>query len=65
MTTTKIDAVAMVRAIRDAHYELLKNKTHAERIAFYRAKAEHLHAQMSFASKSAEPPSKKPSHTAD
>jgi len=58
MTTTKIDTVAMVRAIRNAHYELLKNTTHAERIAFYRAKAEHLHATAAAPKKTAEPPFK-------
>ena len=32
------DAVAMVRKIRDAHYEQTKDITEAERLAFYREK---------------------------
>ncbi len=34
----EIDAVAMVRRIRDAHYEALKGATREERIAFYNGK---------------------------
>ena len=36
----QIDAVKMVRQIRDAQYEIVKNKTEAERIAYYQEKAE-------------------------
>lgn len=36
----EIDAVAMTRAIRDAHHEALKNATPEERLRFYREKAE-------------------------
>ena len=32
------DAVAMVRKIRDAHYEQTKDMTEEERLAFYREK---------------------------
>lgn len=46
MMTTPIDTIAMVRAIRDAHYEQLKNTTPEERIAFYRERARHLHANL-------------------
>lgn len=35
---TKIDAVAMVRRIRDAHHEALKDATREERIAFFNDK---------------------------
>ena len=37
-----IDAVAMTRAIRDAHYEALKDATPEERLRFYREKARRL-----------------------
>lgn len=35
----EIDAVRLVRRIRDAHYEELKGATREERIAFYNGKA--------------------------
>jgi hypothetical protein len=38
----EIDAVAMTRAIRDAHHEALKNATPEERLRFYREKAKRL-----------------------
>lgn len=34
----------MIRRIRDAHYEQLKNTTPEERIRFYREKARRVHA---------------------
>ena len=43
---TKINAVELVRQIRDAHYESVKNKTHEERLAFYQAKAQELHRKV-------------------
>ena len=46
ITKLQIDAVAMVRAIRDTHYELLKDKTPEERIAFYREKAQQFHPNL-------------------
>ena len=36
----QIKAVEMVRRIRDRHYELLKDATPEERIAFYRQEAQ-------------------------
>jgi len=39
MKKTTIEAVEMVRRIRDAHYEQLRGKSPEEQIAFYRAKA--------------------------
>ena len=39
MEKNEIKAVEMVRRIRDAHYEQLKDKAPEERIAFYRKKA--------------------------
>ena len=42
----KINALDMARQIRDAHYEQIKNSTHEERLAFYRAKAQKLHAEL-------------------
>lgn len=37
---TRLDAVRMVRHIRDAHYEVLKNASRVDRIAFYNGKVE-------------------------
>jgi hypothetical protein len=39
MAPNEIEAVDMVRRIRDEHHELLKDKTPEERTAFYEAKA--------------------------
>jgi len=44
--TPKLKTVELVRRIRDQHYEQLKDKTHAERIAFYAQQAKELHAQL-------------------
>jgi hypothetical protein len=41
-----IDAVAMTRRIRDAHYERLRGATHEERIRFYREEARQLHDEV-------------------
>jgi hypothetical protein len=46
MEKKAIDAVAMTRRIRDAHYEQLKNATVAERIQFFREKARRVHAEI-------------------
>jgi len=46
MKKTTINAVEMVRRISDAHYEQLRDKSPEERIAFYRAKARLLQAQV-------------------
>ena len=46
MKKTTIKAVEMVRRIRDAHYEQLRGKSPEERIAFYRAKARLLQAEI-------------------
>jgi len=46
MKKTTIKAVEMVRRIRDAHYEQLRDKSPEERIAFYRAKAGLLQAEI-------------------
>ena len=40
MEPIKIKAVELVRQIREAHYEQLKDKTPQERLAFYREKAQ-------------------------
>jgi hypothetical protein len=40
MDTQTIDAVALIRQIRDNHYQHLQGKTHEERIAFYREQAQ-------------------------
>lgn len=41
----EIDAIKMVRQIRDAQYEIVKNKTDLERIAYYQEKAERFMAK--------------------
>jgi protein-disulfide isomerase-like protein with CxxC motif len=41
-----LDAVRMVRTIRDQHYEETKDTTTDEWIAFYREKAERLHRRL-------------------
>jgi hypothetical protein len=46
MDEINIKAVEMVRQIRDKNYELLKNKSRAERIQFYREKARQFHAKL-------------------
>ncbi len=45
MDKNNLRAVPMTRAIRDAHYEQLKDMTRQERIAFYRKKARLIHAK--------------------
>jgi hypothetical protein len=44
--TKPVDAVAMVRKIRDAHYERLENKSVAERLAFYREESRKLRNEL-------------------
>lgn len=46
MTTNKINTIEMTRRIRDALYEQVKDKTLAERLAFYHDKAQVFHHQM-------------------
>jgi len=42
MDTQMIDAVALIRQIRDEHYQCLQGKTHKERIAYYREQAQKM-----------------------
>ena len=46
MEKTKIKAVQLVRRIRDAQHEQLKDKTWEERVAFYKEQARTLHADI-------------------
>jgi hypothetical protein len=46
MHEREIRAVEMVRSIRDAHYERLKDLSPREKIAFFREKARALHADL-------------------
>ena len=46
MPEPQIKAVEMVRRIRDAHYEQMKDLSPQEKIAFFRAKARKLHAML-------------------
>ena len=46
MELINFKAVEWVRQIRDLHYELLKDKSRAERIQFYRVKAQKVQAAL-------------------
>jgi hypothetical protein len=46
MRQPEIRAVEMVRSIRDAHHERLKNSSPLEKIVFFREKARALHADL-------------------
>lgn len=42
MKKSEVKTIELIRRIREAHYEQLEGKTHAEQIAFYRAKAQQM-----------------------
>ena len=46
MQEPKIRTMEMVRRIRDAHYERLKDLSPEEKIEFFREKARSLHAEL-------------------
>jgi len=46
MQERKIDAVEMVRGIREAHYEKIKDLSTKDKIEFFRNKARALHAEL-------------------
>lgn len=46
MEQINIKTLEIVRNIRDAHYEQLKDKSRKERILFYREKADRLHNRL-------------------
>jgi hypothetical protein len=46
MGKKKIKAVELVRSIRDAQHEQLKDKTWEERVAFYKEQARMLHEEL-------------------
>ncbi|HBL31400.1 MAG TPA: hypothetical protein DD490_31625 [Acidobacteria bacterium] len=46
MNEPEIKTVEMVRSIRDAHYEQLKDSSPAEKIAFFREKARSLYVEL-------------------
>lgn len=46
MDEPKIKAVDMARSIRDAQYEILKDLSPNEKIAFFRKKARALHKEL-------------------
>jgi hypothetical protein len=58
MMPTKIDAVALVRRIRDAQYEQLKDQSVAEQIRYFREKAATLAQLLEESSQKATPESK-------
>ena len=45
MAEQKIDAIKMVRSIRDRNYERLRHLSRAERLAFYREQARLMNAK--------------------
>lgn len=58
----EIKAVEMVRAIRDAHYEKLKDCSPQEKIAFFRNKARALHAELGMPEEPREVPTAQTRH---
>ena len=46
MKKKAFDAVAMVRRIRDAHYEQFKDKPIEERLAYYKEQARAFHEEL-------------------
>ncbi|HEX3556662.1 MAG TPA: hypothetical protein VIA62_25860 [Thermoanaerobaculia bacterium] len=46
MQELKINAVEMVRSIRDAHYEQVKDLPAKDKITFFRGKARALYAEL-------------------
>lgn len=46
MATFEIKAVEMTRSIRDAQHELQKDKTWAQRVAFFKEQAQTLHKEL-------------------
>ena len=46
MSEPRIKAIEMVRSIRDAHYERLKDLPPQEKITFFREKARRLHLEL-------------------
>lgn len=48
MDMQTIDTIALIRQIRDKHYQCLRGKTHAERIAFYREQAQKMQTKIVF-----------------
>ena len=47
MDETQINAIEMTRKIRDEHAEQLAGKSHAERIAFFRERADKMESNLS------------------
>ena len=46
MTKMTLKTIEMTRRIGDEHYEQVKDKSYAERVAFYRAKARSFERQV-------------------
>jgi hypothetical protein len=46
MEKSKVKAIELIRRIREAHAKQLEGKTQAEKIAFYRAKAQQLNTRL-------------------
>lgn len=42
MKQSEVKTIELIRRIREAHYQQLQDKTHAEQITFYRAKAQQM-----------------------
>jgi len=50
MDTQTVDTIALIRQIRENHYQYLRGKTHAERIAFYREQAQKMQKKIAILS---------------
>ena len=46
MNAQTINTMALIRQIRDNHYQCLQGKTHEERIAFYREQAQKMQGKI-------------------
>jgi hypothetical protein len=55
MKSFKLNTLEMTRQIRDEHYHLLQAKSVAERIAFYRQKAQQMLTEIESMKKSGNP----------
>jgi hypothetical protein len=60
MPEQSIRAVEMVRGIREAHYESIKNLPPEKQIAFFREKARALHAELGWPEESPQNPAPAP-----
>jgi hypothetical protein len=60
MVEPKIDAIKMVRSIRDRNYERLRHLSRAERLAFYQEQTRLMNAKAATLIKTEKTPSTQP-----